>query len=549
MKKLALVLAVIMMFSCVLTACNSKVDDSGALCVNVGPEPDTIDPALNSAVDGATLIIHAFEGLMILDENGIPVPGQAESYTVSEDGLTYTFTLRDDLKWSDGSKLTAEDFVYSWNRAVSPETAADYAYMFECIKGYDTAILPATDENRAPLAVVAKDEKTLEVTVTAPSPYFLEICAFPALSPVKRDVVEKYGEAWARKPESYIGNGPYKLVEWKNKSHMLYVKNENYRDVASIGPEKIKFILLEDDNAILSAFKNGEILFADSVANAELDTWKSNEAFHTTEQFGTYYVSFNTQKEPLNNAKVRKALTLAIDRNYIVDKIGKLGQPAMAAYVPASLFDADKSKSFRDVGGNYYNVSPESFESNLEEAKKLLAEAGYPNGEGFPTLTYIYNDTTLHKNIAEALQNMWSKLGITVNIEVQEWNVFLNSRKNGDYYIARNGWVADYNDPISFLDMWITGGGNNDAQWSNAEYDQLIKDIKVETDINKRFEMMHRAEDIIFEDSMLCPIMGYVDEYLQSPKLKNVRSSPLGFKYFMYATVDDGATTNEATNG
>ena len=296
MKKLALVLAVIMMFSCVLTACNSKVDDSGALCVNVGPEPNSIDPALNTTVDGATLVIHAFEGLMILDKDGVPVPGQAEKYTVSDDGLTYTFTLRDDLKWSDGSKLTAEDFVYSWNRAVSPETAADYSYMYECIKGYDTATLPATDEGRAPLAVEAKDEKTIVVTLNAPTPYFLELCAFPAFSPVKKDIVEKYGEAWARKPESYVGNGPYKLVEWKNKGHMLYVKNENYRDVESLGPDKIKFILLEDDNAILSAFKNEEILFADTIANAEIDTWKQNEAFKTIEQFGTYYVSFNTQK-------------------------------------------------------------------------------------------------------------------------------------------------------------------------------------------------------------------------------------------------------------
>lgn len=549
MKKLALVLAVIMMFSCVLTACNSKVDDSGALCVNVGPEPNSIDPALNTTVDGATLVIHAFEGLMILDKDGLVVPGQAEKYTVSDDGLTYTFTLRDDLKWSDGSKLTAEDFVYSWNRAVSPETAADYAYMYECIKGYDTATLPATSEDRAPLAVEAKDEKTIVVTLNAPTPYFLELCAFPAFSPVKKDIVEKYGEAWARKPESYVGNGPYKLVEWKNKGHMLYVKNENYRDVESLGPDKIKFILLEDDNAILSAFKNEEILFADTVANAEIDTWKQNEAFKTVEQFGTYYVSFNTQKEPLNNPKVRKALTLAVDRNYIVDKIGKLNQTPMGAYVPASLSDADKSKNFREVGGQYYNTSPESFESNLEEAKRLLAEAGYPNGEGFPTITYSYNDTTLHANIAEALQDMWSKLGITVNLELQEWNLFVDSRKTGNYYTARNGWLADYNDPISFLDMWITGGGNNDAQWSNAEYDQLIKDIKVETDINKRFEMMHKAEDIIFEESMLCPIMSYVDEYLQSPKLKGVWSSPLGYKYFMYATVEDGTSTNETTNG
>lgn len=548
MKKLALVLAVIMMFSCVFTACDqNKVDDSGALCVNIGPEPDSIDPALNSAVDGGTLIIHAFEGLTTLNEKGLVAPGQAEKWTVSEDGLTYTFTLRDNLKWSDGKPLTAQDFVYAWNRAVDPETAASYAYMFDSIKGYDTAILPTTNEKRAPLDVTAKDEKTLEVKLVAPTPYFLEICAFPALYPVRKDMIEANGESWTKKPETYIGNGPYKMVEWKNKSHILYEKNENYRDAAKLGPDKIKFVLLEDDNAILSAFKNEEILFADSVANAELETWKKNEAFKTVQQFGTYYISLNTQKEPLNNPKVRKALSLAVDRNYIVENIGKLNQTPMGAFVPGTLLDADKTKSFREVGGNYYDTSADKYQSNLEEAKKLLAEAGYPNGEGFPTLTYIYNDTSLHASIAEALQDMWSKLGITVNIEVQEWNIFLNSRKQGDYFVARDGWVADYNDPISFLDMFITGSGNNNAQWTNAEYDQLIKDIKAENDINKRFEMMHKAEDMLFDQAVLCPIMSYADEYLQSPKLTNVWASALGFKYFMYAKVDNGAASSEAT--
>ncbi len=537
MKKLALLLAVIMIFSCFITACGQK--DADMLSVNIGPEPDTIDPALNSAVDGATLIIHAFEGLMNLDEKGVPTPGQAETYKISDDGLTYTFTLRDGLKWSDGTELTADDFVYSWNRAVDPETAADYANMFESIKGYDTATLPATSEDRAPLAVKAIDAKTLEVTLIAPTPFFLEICAFPALFPVKKDIVEANPEGWALNPETYIGNGPYKLVEWQNKSHMIYEKNENYWDAKNIVSEKIKFVLLEDDTTILTAFKNGEILFADTVANAELEAMKKDPAFKVTEQFGTYYVSFNTQKEPLDDAKVRKALILAVDRNYIVDKLGQLNQTPMAAFVPASLFDADKTKNFREVGGDYYSVATSEYEANLAEAKRLLAEAGYPDGKDFPAITYTYNDSSLHKSIAEALQNDWGKLGITVNLALQEWNTFLDSRKNGDYDVARNGWLADYNDPISFLDMWVTGGGNNDAQWSNAEYDKLIKDIKVETDSAKRFEMMHKAEDIIFEESMLCPIMTYVDEYLQAPQLKNVRSSPLGFKYFMYASVEE----------
>jgi oligopeptide transport system substrate-binding protein len=251
-RKAALFMSLILVISVVLTACaGTKKPDM--LTVHVGPDPDTIDPALNSAVDGATLISHAFEGLMILDKDGVPREGQAKSYKVSDDGTTYTFTLRDGLKWSDGTPLTAQDFVYAWNRAIAPETAADYEYIFDIIDGYD----------EGKLNVTAPDDKTLVVQLKAPVPYFLELCAFPTFFPVRQDIIEQYDEAWAVEPVSYIGNGPYKMTEWVPGSHITFARNENYWNFGALGPEKIKFVLMEDDNAIKSAFENGEILFAD----------------------------------------------------------------------------------------------------------------------------------------------------------------------------------------------------------------------------------------------------------------------------------------------
>ncbi len=525
-RKLLLLLSLLILAMAILPACGSQVAaGKNTLAVNVGPDPDTIDPALNSAVDGATMILHGFEGLMTLDKDGIPVAGQAEKYEVSADGTVYTFHLREGLKWSDGKPLTANDFVYSWNRAISPETAADYEYMFDVIAGYD----------EGKLNVTAPDDKTVVVTLKNPVPYFLELTAFPTFMPVRQDLIEANGDAWATKPETYIGNGPYKVTEWVPGSHITYTKNKEYWDYKNLGTENIKFVLMDDDTAKLNAYKKGEILFADDMPNDEIDAWRDKPDFHLEGQLGTYYVSYNVQKAPFDNPLVREAFTLAIDREWIVKEIGKAGQVPAAAFVSTGLSDADPSKEFREVGGDYFD--PYAHEANLAKAKELLAQAGYPEGKGLPSIEYIYNEGTGHQAIAEALQDMWSKLGAKVSITSQEWGTFLNTRKNGDYQVARNGWLSDYNDPISMLDMWITGGGNNDAQWSNAKYDSLIAQIKSSKDPAERYKLMHEAEDIIFAEKMLCPIYYYVDIFLLSEKLDGFYSSPLGYKYFMYATV------------
>lgn len=538
MKKIKLLMGALLVSSMVLSGCQtakkaSTTPSAGAaqasskeLVVCVGPEPATIDPALNSSVDGASLIIHAFEGLTTLDKDGTPVLGQAESYEVSADGLTYTFKLRKDLKWSDGTPLTAKEFIYSWNRAIAPETAADYEYMFDVIKGYE----------EKQLAVTAPDDQTLVVELNAACPYFLELCAFPAYAPVREDLITANGEKWAIESATYVGNGPYQLKEWVHNSYMLYEKNPNYWNKDAVVSETIKFVLMDDDNALLAAFENNELSFIDSMPQNEIDAWREKPEFNLEGQLGTYYVSYQVQKEPLNNPLVRQALTLAIDREFIVKEIGKSGQVPAGGFVPIGLSDADPTKEFRVEGKDYYD--PYAYEENLKKAKELLAEAGYPNGEGLPTIEYLYNTGTGHQQIGEALQNMWQTgLGVNVELVSQEWGTFLTTRKSGDYFIARNGWLADYNDPISFLDMWVTGGGNNDAQWSNPEFDALISKVKASSDREERMKLMHEAEDIMFDEWLLCPIYYYVDLYLLNQNVEGFYSSPLGFKYFMYASV------------
>ena len=542
MKKirlLSLVLAVLMCVS-VLAACD-KGSSVSELKVSVGPEPDSIDPAYNESVDGATMLIHTFAGINKLDKDGVPQPDMAKEVKISDDQLTYTITLRDGLKWSDGKALVAEDFIYAWKRAIDPKNATSYGYMLENIKGVSEVLYadPAKPYDLDSISARALDDKTIELTLTAPTSYFMEILAFPTLFPVRKDIVEG-NEAWATDPATYISNGPYKMKSWTHDAEIVVEKNPHYYDKGSIGPDTIKFVLMDDDNAILAAFKNGEILLADSFPNDEIDALSTTPEFNKIGQLGTYFVCFNTEKAPFDNVKVRQALSLVIDREYIVKQIGKAGQIPATAFVPNGLTDGDATKEFRDVGGDYYSVAADKYDANVAEAKKLLAEAGYPDGKGFPKFEYIHNTSTGHKLIAEALQDMWkTTLGIDCTIAEQEWGVFLNTRQNGEYEVARHGWLADYNDPISFLDMWVTDGGNNDAQWSNAEYDALIKGVKTGTDRAKRYADMHAAEDILMEEMPVAPIYYYVDLFLKSTKLDGFYTSPLGYKYFMYTTIKD----------
>ena len=526
------------------TEAAETTDGEYNLAVCLASEPQSIDPALNSAVDGAIMINHMFEGLIKWVDDGegnaVSAPGQAESWekTVNDDGtVTYVFTMRDGIKWSDGQPVTAGDFEYSWKRLANPETAADYCYMIDMVKGYAEVSTGAADPDT--LAVTALDDKTLEVVLTYDCPYFLEIAAFPATFPVRQDMVEGNDE-WTYDVNSYIGNGPYKMQEWSHNAYINVVKNENYYDYENLGPDSIRFTLLDDANAMLAAFNSGELDFIENFPTDEMANYLASGEITIADYLGTYYVCFNTEDEVFSDPRIRKAFSLVIDRNYIVENVSQAGEVPATAYVPSGVNDAEGASGddFRTVGGEYYSVAKEDYEANCEEARALLAEAGYPGGEGFPTVEYTYNTDDKHKAIAEALQSMWQEeLGVTVTLSNQDWNVFLESRKQGDYQIARNGWIADYNDPCSFLDMWYTDGGNNDAQYSNPEYDAQIDAAKATSDPAERMTAFHAAEDILIgQDSVLAPIYFYTQPYMLADDIDGMYYTPLGYFFFGYTS-------------
>ena len=561
-KFLALALASVMAVSVAACGSSSSTNDTSAadssttteaadttasadgynLAVCLASEPMTIDPALNSAVDGAIMTNHMFEGLVKWVDNGSGeaelAPGQAESWekTVNDDGtVTYAIKMRDGIKWSDGKDVTAGDFEYSWKRLADPATAADYCYMIDMVQGYAEVADGSADKDT--LGIKAIDDKNLEITLSYDCPYFEEIMAFPATFPVRQDIVEG-NEEWTYSPDTYIGNGAYKMVEWSHNAYILTEKSETYYDYEKLGPDTIKYTLLDDNNAMLAAFNSGELNFIMNFPTDEMANYLASGQITVAPYIGTYYVCFNTEDEVFSNPLVRQAFSLVIDRNYIVENVSQSGEVPATGYVPSGVYDAEGANGddFRTVGGEYYSVSADDYQANCDKARELLAEAGYPNGEGFPAVEYMYNTDDRHKAIAEALQNMWqTELGVTVNLSNQDWNVFLKSRKDGDFQIARNGWIADYNDPCSFLDMWYTGGGNNDAQYSNPEYDALIDTAKATSDQTERMAAFHKAEDLLIgQDNVLAPIYFYTNPYMLSDNISGMYYTPLGYFFFGY---------------
>lgn len=612
MKKIIALLLVVAMMLC-LVACNGKDNDKGTpgsdgepaaasntLSVCLASEPDTIDPALNSAVDGGTLCTHLFAGISkwAQDAEGklVIAPDVAEELPEgvdNEDGtVTYTYTLREGLKWSDGEPLTAGDFVFAWNRAASAALGADYGYMMEVIDGY--AEVSATNDDGTPvnpdakLNVEAPDDRTLVVTLTNYVPYWNELLAFPVYFPVREDVVAD--EAWATDPSTYVSNGAYTLTGWEHNSVITMTKNENYYDADNVTMDTLNFYLSDDSNNMLANFKSGEWQLIDDVPTNEISTLKTEypDEFVVNGQIGTYYVCWNINEQILpadstltgdeaEKAKdeIRNAIALLFDRNYIVEEVAQGGQLPASSFVAMGLTNPDGSQFYETAGHDdsypgYYDVAEDSFEANFSSAVETLKKY-YKFDEAsqkftdFPSLTYLYNTNDTHKAIAEYLQGALAQVGIDMKLENQEWNTFLNTRKSGDYSMARNGWLADYNDPISFLDMWVSTSGNNDVQFGKGEnanaaiynldltpygydtkvengtwaetYDVLISTIKSCTDTDNRYAMMHMAEDMLMETGCIVPLYFYTDLYMLDDSVHGFYSNPLGFKYFMHCTI------------
>lgn len=541
-KKMLAIFLSAALFVTAFAGCGKKKADG--ITVQIGPNPETLDPALNSAVDGGNMLITLFETLLIIDQDNKVQPGQAEKYEVSPDGLTWTFTMRDGLKWSDGTELNAKDFEYTFKRIADTNVAAPYAEtVIGMIEGYKDAI---DSKNPEKLNVKAsEDGKTLTVKLAYPCSYFDKIVAFGTMSPVQKATVEKNGDSWATKPETYVCNGPYTITEWTPSEKIVCKKNENYKggwDSSKIVNDKLTFLLLEDSSASYTAYTGGTAQLIKDVPTEEIPTLKKDkkDEFNVDPILGTYYLSMNLNKAPFNNKNVRKALSLAIDRDYVANTVMQGTYSPAYNYVGTGVDDVDPGKFLENSkaanGGKTY-IS-EDHKANLEEAKKALAEAGYPEGKGFPTITYSTNDTGYHKAVAEYLQQVYKDLGITMNIDIVDWSSFTPKRRAGEYEMARNGWVMDYNDASNMIELFVSSNGNNDGKYNNPAFDKAMNDSKV-ADKTAHFAALHEAEKIVSEDYGFIPVAYYNDFWLQSTSLKGTWHSPYGYWYLQYAYIAD----------
>lgn len=539
-KKISLLLVLMLVFVS-LVGCGEEApaeptgDQVSLLRWNLAAEPKTIDPQLNSSSDGGHVINNTFEGLM-REVNGELEPGIAESYDLSEDQKTYTFHLRD-AKWSDGKPVTASDFEYAWKRAIDPQLKpepSEYAFQMFYIKGAQDFF-----EGKGKIedvGIKSIDEKTLEVTLVAPTEYFLDLTSFYTYMPVRKDVVEKDAAGWARTPETAVSNGPFKLTEYAMGDKLILEKNENYWNVAEVKIDKIEAVMIVEQSTQLTAYESDELdVIKDPPVQEIPRLQKEDPTFQIRPLVGTYYYIFNVTKAPTDNVKVRKALTMAIDRKAITEKITKAGEIPATGFVPPALVDA-KEEEFRKVAGDY-GIDPNT--AQVEEAKKLLAEAGYPDGKGFPSIEVIYNTNEKHKAVAEAIQAMWKEnLGIEVKLANQEWAVFQDTRHNGNFTVARAGWLGDYADPMTMLDLWTSYSGNNDTQWKSEEYDALIEKSKEITG-EGRFKLLYDAEKMMMDEMIVMPIYYYTQPVMVKEKVKNWQMTKLGHWFFGHAAIEE----------
>jgi len=502
-----------------------------------GVEPEDIDPHLTTGVAEHHIQMALFEGLVSEDPVDLhPVPGVAERWDISEDGMVYTFHLRD-AKWSNGDPITAEDFVLSYKRALTPRLANEYAAMlFHVVNAREYYSGEVGDFREVGFKAI--DNKTLEIRLNNSVPFFLSLLNHHSWYPVHVPTIEKYGEfddrrnTWTR-PGRFVGNGAFVLEEWKINNVLVVRKNPQYWDADRVRLNRIFFYPIESYDTEERAFRAGQVHKTEKLPLAKIPRYMASDAelpeeervLMSTPYLGTYHYMFNTSLPGMDNPKVRKALNLAIDRASIVKNVTQGGEVAAFSFVPPNCAG--------------YN-SKYKVEYNVEKARQLMAEAGYPNGEGFPEYSILYNTNEAHKTIAEAIQQMWKKnLGIDCKLENQEWKVYLNSKTEGDFEMVRFGWIGDYNDPNTFLELYTKESGNNNSNWWSDDYDRLLQEAGREGDQEKRYAIMQEAEKILLEELPIMPIYYYMTTYLLDPRVKGWHPTILDHHPYKYVYLEE----------
>lgn len=498
----------------VLSSCAPTRERADLVFIN-GAEPETIDPAIVTDQVSMRVASALFEGLCRNNANGRPEPAVAERWDASPDRKTYTFHLRPDVVWSNGDPITARDFVFAWRRALEPATAADYAsqlFIIRNARAYNEGRLKEFSE----VGVRASDDRTLEVVLENPTPYFIDLCAFPTFSPVHETTLARQGSAWI-KPGNIVGNGSYLLDEWLLDDRIVLKKNPRYWDAANVRLNTIEVMPVSDPNTALNYFLTGQadlMMDKGTVPTSLVARLRQQPWFHTGPFLGTWFIRFNVTRAPFDNARVRHAFSLAVDRKRIVEKITQLGERPARALVPPG------------AGADYQ--PPAGNEFDPRRARELLAQAGFPDGRGFPLVEYLHLPLLVERNIAVELQAMWKEnLGVEVSLAKQEQKIWLASMRELSYQMTRSSWVGDYNDPNTFLEMFTTGNGNNRTGWASPAYDELIAAAAREPDVRKRNEIFQQAEKLLVSDqAVILPVYYYVGvQFFDADRLGGVQAN------------------------
>lgn len=486
---------------------------------NNGTEVATLDPARVTGVPEGRIIKALFEGLVVKHPRTLEaLPGMADSWEVSEDGLVYTFHIREEAKWTNGDPVTSDDFMFSWERFLNPNTAAEYAYQLWYVVGaenyttkVDDAGQPLTDFES--VGIKAPDAQTLVVTLKNPTPFFMDLMAFYPMFPVNRrnleEAMERWPDDWELKwlqPENLVTNGPYSVEYRRVNDRIRLRKNEAYWDADNVAFNTIDALAVEAAGTAINMYLTGAAHFIPSVPTSIVDELLPREDFNPVPYLGTYFYRVNTTRPPFNDKRVRRALALTIDRNAICKKITKAGQVPANALVPPGM-----------PGYTTVSMGPK----NIAEAKQLLEEAGFgPGGANFPTIEIHYNTLEAHRDIAEVVAESWRRnLGIDAKLQNQEWKVYLDTQSNLEYDVSRSAWIGDYADPNTFLDMFVTGGENNKTGWGNESYDLLIARASAELDPAMRLKLLNDAEGILIDEMPILPIYYYVTQNMVAPRL------------------------------
>lgn len=509
-----------------------EIDESkNKIIYSLSGEPEELDPTKNIYARSSLVLQNLFRGLYKIDENNKPVPAVAENHTIDETGTVYTFNLKDGLKWSDGKELTAKDFEYSWKRVLNPDTGSAVAYELYYLKNgkaYNEGNANAED-----VGVKAIDEKTLQVTLEYPTAYFLDLLCTSTYCPVRKDIVEG-NDSWKKSPDTYVCNGPYMFKEMKPKEKYVLVKNPNYIDADKVKLDVLEIVFIESPEAELAAYTNGEIDVSDNLSNEAMTKYMDTDEFYSEGRIGFYYLDINCEKEPFNDPRVRKAFAMAMNRKQIVKNILQSVEEPAFGFVPYGIpHGVETDKDFRDVIGDLYK-------EDYDEARKLLAEAGYPNGEGMPEITFITMASQSNVDVAQALQSMWKEnLGVEVSIQTFESKVYWDEVHLGNFHIARDGWTGDYPDPMTILEILVDTDTN--VRWKGAgsdEFDRLLEENRKLSDQEKRMENFAKAEKLLGDEMPAIPIYFYQDQYLCKPHVKGVIKNYIGHTIFEYAYIE-----------